>query len=629
MSGRTYRGSAGAKKPGGATSRRAWLCLRLLPVPACLVACLAAGCRSPRREARAADEAAYAIIRDGQQEALGRREHFTIDQPSETLRRRLVELYGLSIGAPAGLGSAHIDRPPQWPKGLGAQTTNAPNHTFTLDASGPIKLSLLQALKVAAANSHDYQQRKESVFRTALALDLAREAFRTTFAGTLNSLFSTDRSTEDSVNGSRSSGDLSLKRKLQSGAELTAQLGLDLVKLLSGDSESAFGIVADATVAIPLLRGARRQIVREPLTQAERDVTYAIWEFEEFKRSFAVRVAREYLSAVQGLDGMRNAEENNKVLVASSSRVRRMADAGRLPEIQVDQARQDELRAYDGLVRARQQSDGQLDAFKRVLGIPTDAPIELERAELDRLTTAARERGMLSTNEPAVGVSAELDYEGLTDRATDYALRHRRDLTSATGRVHDAQRAVVVAADALKPGVSLTGQAGAGSSRSVGSAGAGDARLDFGEGTYSALLNIDLPLERTAEAHALRGSLIDLEGAVRSYQDMEDDIKLAIRDGTRQLAQTRESMSIQSRSVVLARRRQRSTDLFLQAGRAEVRDLLEAQEALLSAQNALTAAIVNHRLAELGLQRDLGMLQVDGLGVWTEVSIEEMMHDNE
>ena len=123
--------------------------------------------------------------------------------------------------------------------------------------------------------------------------------------------------------------------------------------------------------------------------------------------------------------------------------------------------------------------------------------------------------------------------------------------------------------------------------------------------------------------------MIDLEGAVRSYQDMEDDIKLAIRDGTRQLAQTRESMSIQSRSVVLARRRQRSTDLFLQAGRAEVRDLLEAQEALLSAQNALTAAIVNHRLAELGLQRDLGMLQVDGLGVWTEVSIEEMMHDNE
>jgi outer membrane protein TolC len=58
--------------------------------------------------------------------------------------------------------------------------------------------------------------------------------------------------------------------------------------------------------------------------------------------------------------------------------------------------------------------------------------------------------------------------------------------------------------------------------------------------------------------------------------------------------------------------------MFLEAGRAEIRDLLEAQEALISAQNALTAALVTYRVGELALQRDLGLLEVDHEGVWQE-----------
>ena len=51
--------------------------------------------------------------------------------------------------------------------------------------------------------------------------------------------------------------------------------------------------------------------------------------------------------------------------------------------------------------------------------------------------------------------------------------------------------------------------------------------------------------------------------------------------------------------------------MFLEAGRAEIRDLLESQEDLLSAQNELTAAIISYRVAELELQRDMGVLQVN------------------
>jgi len=64
----------------------------------------------------------------------------------------------------------------------------------------------------------------------------------------------------------------------------------------------------------------------------------------------------------------------------------------------------------------------------------------------------------------------------------------------------------------------------------------------------------------------------------------------------------------------------RSTNLFLEAGRAQIRDLLESQEALLSAQNALTTAIINYRVAELELQRDMGVLQINEKGLWQEYS---------
>ena len=89
-------------------------------------------------------------------------------------------------------------------------------------------------------------------------------------------------------------------------------------------------------------------------------------------------------------------------------------------------------------------------------------------------------------------------------------------------------------------------------------------------------------------------------------------------NGLRNIAESRESIATQLEAVRLAERRQHSTGLFLKAGRAEMRDLLEAEESLLSVRNALTAAIVNYRVAELRLQRDVGVLQVTDSGLTQE-----------
>ena len=58
-----------------------------------------------------------------------------------------------------------------------------------------------------------------------------------------------------------------------------------------------------------------------------------------------------------------------------------------------------------------------------------------------------------------------------------------------------------------------------------------------------------------------------------------------------------------------------------------IRDLLDAQDALLAAQNGLTAAIIQYRTAELQLQRDLDLLTITKEGLMQEFSPKEIKHD--
>ena len=137
------------------------------------------------------------------------------------------------------------------------------------------------------------------------------------------------------------------------------------------------------------------------------------------------------------------------------------------------------------------------------------------------------------------------------DVAIRLALANRLDLRTSIGEVYDAQRKVVVAADALRAELTLLGDRQIGERRNIDSASLSDAQLRFDEGQYGALLALDLPFERTAERNAYRESFIALEAAVRDVQELEDQIKLSIRNALRTLKTARESIKIQAQSVIL------------------------------------------------------------------------------
>ncbi|MDH3591475.1 MAG: TolC family protein [Planctomycetota bacterium] len=594
------------------------------------------GCKSPTEHRMLADERARDILEQKQKEAFGRTEPFTIERPSDTLRRRLIVYQNLPHVGRDSLGTDLLERIDKWPEDYPEQTDPATLGQAPWDGAESFTISLEDALAIGARNSRDYQAQKESVFRAALDLDLSRNSFRRILGGSVDAGAEADLATGGN-RGVTGGADLDVSRLLKTGAAIAGAIGVDIVKLLTGGKDSSFGLFGDASISIPLLRGAGRHVVTEPLTQSERNVIYSLRNFERFKRTFAVSIATEYLDVLRLLDRLANQEENYRGLVTLSRRTLAMAGAGRLPGVQVDQARQDELRARDGWIGSWKSYEDRLDRFKQSLGLPPDANIELQRDDLTRMAEKVRElfpepedgdRPVVKADEiPAADAEVELtppDRENAgpleleEDVALGLAFDNRQDLMVTRGRVYDAQRSVVVAADALRAGLTLTGAASAGASRSLGSATSPNADFDPSEGFYTLDSLLDLPLERTAERNAYRDSYIDLEQSVRSVQDLEDQIKIQVRETLRSLLQTRESVAIQIEAVRLARDRVRSTNLFLQAGRAQVRDVLEAQEAFLAAQNSLTQAMVDYRVAALEMQRDLGVLQVDSNGMWIE-----------
>ncbi len=601
------------------------------------------GCRTPGAYRVDVDQKAQGIIAEKQEQALGRKGPFSIERPSDTLRRQLLEHTSLPSTGPASLGTDKLPPVAHWPEDGFPNASRSQSQWQALSSMDePLTLSLVKALEVGARNSSDFQTKKEAVFQAALVLYLEQDSFRNSLQGQIQSLVRSDASKDPTEQGALTSSKLTGTRQFEDGMQLTTALAFDLATLFTRGGSSSFGLAGDVSLSIPLLRGSGRHIVTEPLQQAERNVVYALLEFERFKKEFAVTVGSDYLTILKQLDIVRNVQEDYRSRIVSARRSKRLADAGRLKEIEVDQSSQNELAARQRWVSAQEQYKKQIDSFKKLLGIPPDADISLDPDELKRL---AEIPGMSSSDNGAAGerkstpVKAHLPADAsvlllepdtsqagpleLSARAAiELALANRLDMRVAQGKVFDAQRAVVVAADDLGAELTLLGSASIGERRTITTADLSNARLRTDDGVFSALLTLDLPFERTAEAVTYRNSFIELEQAVRSVQSLEDTVKLSVRNWLRDLLEARETLYIQAKAVSLALKRVKSITLFMDAGRAETRDLLEAQNALLASQNDLTSARVNYRIAELEIQRDMGVLTVTDTGLWQEYSPE-------
>jgi len=486
----------------------------------------------------------------------------------------------------------------------------APQVVRAIRAGEDVKLTLMQAVAVSAAGSREYRSRREDVYLEALGLTLERDAFRNEYSGALSFMFGGSRS-ESKTGGDTSISDeqalsedasLGLSRKLAGGGTVALSLSANFVQYLFGDPRRSLGQAIDVAVRQPLWRGAGRRIAREGLTQAERDMIYELRDFVRFRRRFFVDVATEFYQVLRQKDIVGNERVNLDSLRSNRERAQEMANAGRLPEFQVRQAEQNELNARERWVRAVQNYETRVDEFKITLGLHTDVPLELDSGELGQL-----------------GSIEDAEAQRTRDDVVKEALDRRLDLTTVWDRVEDSRRKVEVARDNLRPGLDLVLGTGASRSRSKGSDGGVTTTLS---GDYEAGLEMDLGLERTSERNSYRSALITLDRRTRDLSLLTDQIRNQIYSAWRRLEEARESYRIQKRSVELAEGRVESTTLLLDAGRVEVRDLLDAQDDLVQARNRLTSAMVDFRIAMLELWRDMEVLAFED-GEFKEITPDE------
>ncbi len=604
-----------------------------------------AGCKSAMDYRKEADETSAKYLAAAQLQVTGKVEPMEIETPADTLRRRLMIDQDLLAKDPASFGIRDIPTNRYWRAGERLLPGGEdPSLSVWKGGTNALEIGLADAVRIAAYNSREYRAQKESLYMSALDMDLSDDAFRTIFNGNLSSGVGIRRDTNErhALENHSASHDetarFGLSRKFRNGARVTGSIMANVAGMLTGDTRTAWGSSADLSVSIPLLRGSGELVNSESLTRAERNFIYTVRAFEEYKRSFICSIEAAYLSLCLAKRRQQTSDEGFRRAIRSTRRSYRMAEASRTSKSDFEQAHQSELAAKAGWISSCQGYESTKDSFKMTLGLPPDAriePRESDLVELERyIATVVKyskaeydmgrddENGQIVLDEPDSVDSGDL--KARTDRAIEIAFSNRLDFATARDRLEDAQRAVLIAEDALRAEVTI----GAGVGNLADTVGPGSARAGVRHGrlhprewSSNPALTIDLPIERRSERNSYRNALISMESAVRSYQSMEDSTKEQIRSDMRSMNQTLDSLRIEFMAMELAERRVRNQELLQQAGRVNMTVMLEAQDSLVQAKNSLYGAMISYKNQELRLQKDLGILEVSADGTWKEADL--------
>ena len=451
-------------------------------------------------------------------------------------------------------------------------------------------LTLPQAVALATAYNREYQTQKEELYIKALDLRLTRYEFEYQFFGGASGGYNADRN--DEAVGIETN--IGFNRLLAGGTRISTELAGAWVDVLTGNLRGGLSSILSATVTQPLMRGSDRKVVLENLTQAERDTLYQVRSFNRFRKTFVVSVISQYYVILQKYDAVENARTNYITLAWMYERVEKLADAGRVPLLELERIRQEKLQASNIYSQAEKEYHQVLDEFKIVLSLPTTTKLQLDQEEFEAVRTAEM-----------------IEPDFTEDKVIEAAMLQRLDLVNNADAIIDAQRKVYVAADGFRADMNLIGTANVISARR-----ADRTTLDWMREEYGLGFEIDLPLDRVPEQNIYRKALITLNQRQREYELAADTIALEVRRAHRDLTEAAERYKTLLEGLELAQQRFNNSFLLLQHGRASSRRVLEAQNSLFEAQNDSGRALLDFTVATLNFYRDTGALQVLPDGMW-------------
>ncbi|MCM8762376.1 MAG: TolC family protein [Candidatus Omnitrophica bacterium] len=458
-------------------------------------------------------------------------------------------------------------------------------------SSETVILDLKTATVLAKNNNRTYKSKQEDVYLNILDLTYQRYLFKTRY-GFGGGVYM-DKGDDESISGQAT---FKLLRWLATGAQITFDITKNFISYLTGDKKTDFQTIVSLDILQPLLKGAGREIAQEDLIQTEREAVYTIRDFIRYQKSFSIETSEKFLNIILLQKRVENFYNNYQSIKATRERIEMLASAGRIPPLQVDQARQNEYTAYQRWVNAENSYLSALDNFKIFLGLSTKSSISIKDTFIENIM----ESGI---------VEPDIDIDGYIGNA----IKKRLDLLTSYDRVDDSKRKIKVALNRLKPEVNLI-------VRIIGSTDTHSyPSIELNQPSYRTGIEFDLPLDKIPNRNYYKKALIDLNRKQRDFENKRDTVILEVYQQYRNLQEYYQSYLTQQNSLLLAKRRVESTDLLLQAGRTTTRDILEAEEAYLAAKNDLATAVVNYLLSYLRFLNSAEMLELDEKGMWEDL----------
>ena len=544
-----------------------------------------------------ADREVSQLIESRQRAALG--ETHPVDIGTETGRIRWTESMYSFAPHPADPEVPEAFRSATTPRPVSPQTTTGPAATTSAPAEPadaetqptvePLRFTLSDCLAYAQGQAREYQTAKEDLYLAALALSLERFLWTPQLSGQLSLDYTNSGQVTDFDRAMTAVATIAAEQRLPLGGTVTAQVIDQWVRDLK--THTTLGETGQMILSadIPLLRGAGR-VAYESRYQAERDLIYAVRDFERFRRGFLVDIAGDFYRLLALHIQIGSAEFQVESLAKEYQRAQARADKEKIQQFEADRARVDLLNARNRLASTQEIYGSALDLFKIRLNMSTDAPLSLVDEDVDLYEPEVTEGEAIAT-----------------------ALKYRLDLLNAWDAVDDARRGVLVAKNNLLPDFDFTG------SVAVDTKPGKPNTLEYNteRTTWQGMLELEIPVNRQEERNDFRSALIDLRRAERNHDEFEDQVRAAVRRALRRIALARISVDIQRESIVISEFRRAQVQARADLGKMEsTRDTVEAEDALREAKNRFADAESDYRSTILEFLLAAGVLRVGEDGKW-------------
>jgi outer membrane protein TolC len=240
------------------------------------------------------------------------------------------------------------------------------------------------------------------------------------------------------------------------------------------------------------------------------------------------------------------------------------------------------------------------DAFKLLIGMPVDEP--LERDDLEDIESIEQqiETGAYPLLARPLAINDEAE-------AVAVALQRRFDLRTFADRVDDARRGVAVSRNALLPDLNWNSSLTFDTDPNHYSL----SRFNFDRANWRSEVVLGLPVERIAERNALRKSLISVHQAQRAQLEQTERIRAEVRGAVNSVLLQERSLAIQQKSVEVADKQRNYTRIQYDDGKMDNRDKILAEDAWIAARNQLNLAKTTRWGALLQFRLTTETLQVE------------------